>query len=233
MTAASFGAIMSIDTANLDNLEYLAIGAALSLFIAVMALIFGTLLGVVGAMGKLSKKRIPRYIATTYVEIFRGTPMLLQIIFFFVALPLLVKSITGVRWTPEPVFIGILALTINSGAYSTELIRSGIQGIDKGQTEAARSLGLSQWQTMRFIILPQAFKRIVPPMVSEFIVLIKDSSLVSIIGVYELMKRSRAIGARTYDAVTPLLLAGGLYLIMTLTISAFARRLERKLHESD
>ncbi|MDX1359480.1 MAG: amino acid ABC transporter permease [Clostridia bacterium] len=222
-----------MDTLNADNLKYLAIGAGLSLFIAVLALIFGTLLGVIGAMGKLSKKWLPRSIASVYVEIFRGTPMLLQIIFFFVALPLLVKSITGVRWTPPPLLIGVLALSINSGAYSTELIRSGIQGVDKGQTEAARSLGLSQWQTMRYVILPQAFKRIVPPMVSEFIILIKDSSLVSVIGVYELMKRSRAIGARIYDAVPPLLVAGAMYLTMTLIISRFAKKLEVRLNESD
>jgi polar amino acid transport system permease protein len=124
-------------------------------------------------------------------------------------------------------------MTINSGAYSTELIRSGIQGVDKGQTEAARSLGLSQWQTMRFIILPQAFKRIVPPMVNEFIILIKDSSLCSAIGVYDLLKRSRAIGAVTYDVVTPLIIAACMYLAMTLVISKFARRLENKLNESD
>lgn len=224
---------MSLDTINWENIQYLGIGAGISLLIAVTALILGTILGIIGAIGKLSKKRLPRYLSTAYVEVFRGTPMLLQIVFFFVALPLLVKSITGVRWNPPAILIGIMAVTINSGAYSTELIRSGIQGIDKGQTEAARSLGLSQWQTMRYIILPQAFKRIVPPMVNEFIVLIKDSSLVSVIGVYDLLKRSRAIGARVYDVITPLILAAIMYLIMTLTISMFARRLERKLNESD
>lgn len=224
---------MSLETINWENLKYLGIGAGISLFIAVMALIFGTILGIFGAMGKLSKNRFARSVSTAYVEIFRGTPMLLQIIFFFVALPLLVKSITGVRWTPPAIFIGILAVTINSGAYSTELIRSGIQGVDKGQTEAARSLGLSQLQTMLFIVLPQAFKRIVPPMVNEFIVLIKDSSLCSVIGVYDLLKRSRAIGAVTYDVITPLILAACMYLAMTLVISRFARRLENKLNESD
>ncbi len=224
---------MSLDTINWENIKYLGIGAGISLFIAVTALVLGTLLGIIGAMGKLSKKKLPRWISTAYVEIFRGTPMLLQIIFFFVALPLLVKSITGVRWSPPAILIGIIAVTINSGAYSTELIRSGIQGVDKGQTEAARSLGLSQWQTMRYIILPQAFKRIIPPMVNEFIVLIKDSSLVSVIGVYDLLKRSRAIGAQTYDVITPLILAAGMYLTMTLIISKIARNLERKLNESD
>jgi len=224
---------MSLDTINLENIKYLGIGAGISLFIAITALVFGTILGIIGAMGKLSKKRLLRYISTAYVEVFRGTPMLLQIIFFFVALPLLVKSITGVRWTPPALLIGIIAVTINSGAYSTELIRSGIQGVDKGQIEAARSLGLSQWQTMRYVILPQAFKRIIPPMVNEFIVLIKDSSLVSVIGVYDLLKRSRAIGAVTYDYVTPLIMAAVMYLMMTLTISMFAKRLERKLNESD
>lgn len=221
------------DIINLTNISYLGIGALISILIAVCGLIFGTLFGIIGAVGKLSKKKLPKFLATVYVEVFRGTPMLLQILFIYLAIPVIFQAITSIRISPSPLLMGIIAISINSGAYATELIRSGIQSIEKGQTEAARSLGLSQSQTLRHIILPQAFKRIVPPMVSEFIVLVKDSSLVSVIGVYDLMKRARAIGATSYDVITPLIMAAVMYLMLTLTISYFARRLERRLQESD
>ena len=107
--------------------------------------------------------------------------MLLQILFLYIAFPLLMRSITGERFIPDPYVCGAIAMSINSGAYSTELIRSGIMGVDKGQWEACEVLGLNYTQTMKLIILPQAFKRIIPPIVSEFITLIKDSSLISVL----------------------------------------------------
>ena len=127
----------------------------------------------------------------------------------------------------------MIALSINSGAYSTELIRSGIQGVDKGQWEACESIGLNYVQTMRYVILPQAFKRIIPPIVSEFITLVKDSSLISCIGVSELLLRTQVMGANFSNYLVPLMTAGVMYLAITLTISYFARCLERKLAASD
>lgn len=124
-------------------------------------------------------------------------------------------------------------MSINSGAYSTELIRSGINGVDKGQWEAGMALGMSRSEIMKRLILPQAFKRIVPPMVSEFITLIKDSSLISTIGAIELLKSAQILGARYYNYIIPLLAASVMYLIMTITISIFANKLERRLSESD
>ncbi len=119
--------------------------------------------------------------------------MLLQIMLIFNVVPIIVTQITGEVFRMNYFLIGVVAMSINSGAYTTELIRSGINGIDKGQWEACETLGLSRWQTMRLVILPQAFKRIVPPLISEFITLIKDSSLVSIIGLVELLNSAKVI----------------------------------------
>ena len=124
-------------------------------------------------------------------------------------------------------------MSINSGAYSAELIRSGIESIDVGQWEAGKSLGLSRFKIMKLIILPQAFKRIIPPMVSEFIVLIKDSSLVSSIGATELLKGSQILGSRYYNYIIPLFMAAIVYLFMTLTISMLAKRLEKRMKVYD
>ena len=216
-----------------DNLIFLLQGAGKSLLLAACALFFGLILGVLGAAAKISKHKILRLIGNVYVELIRGTPMLLQILFLYIAFPLLMRSITGERFIPDPYVCGAIAMSINSGAYSTELIRSGIMGVDKGQWEACQTLGLSRWQTMRFVILPQAFKRIVPPLVSEFITLIKDSSLISVIVAVELMNSAKVIGNQYYEFMSPYCLAGLYYLAMTLTISYIAKKIERKLAVSD
>ena len=142
-----------------DNLIFLLQGAGKSLLLAACALFFGLILGVLGAAAKISKHKILRLIGNVYVELIRGTPMLLQILFLYIAFPLLMRSITGERFIPDPYVCGAIAMSINSGAYSTELIRSGIMGVDKGQWEACEVLGLNYTQTMKLIILPQAFKR--------------------------------------------------------------------------
>jgi polar amino acid transport system permease protein len=214
---------------NAENLWFLVVGALLSLLLAIGALIMGIILGIFGAMGRISKNVIARSISTVYVQVIRGTPMLLQLLFLFLGLPVIFKSITGNIFSPDPFVIGLVAMGINSGAYTTELIRSGIQSVSKGQLEAGRSLGLSYGQTMRHIILPQAFKNIIPPLVSEFIVLIKDSSLVSVLGAAELLRRARILGTRYFAIVPPLLAASAMYLIMTMIISKFASKLEERL----
>ena len=216
-----------------DNLIFMLQGAGLSLLLAAIAVCLGLILGTLGAAAKLSKYKILRILGNVYVEVIRGTPMLLQILFFYLAVPLIIQSITGERFNADPFICGLIALSINSGAYSTELIRSGIQGVDKGQWEACETIGMNYIQTMRHVILPQAFKRIVPPIVSEFITLIKDSSLISCIGVSELLLRTQVMGANYFNYLVPLVTAGCMYLAMTLTVSYFARRLERKLAASD
>ena len=221
------------DILTIDNLIYLFKGAMVSLSMAALSLFIGLIFGLLGASAKISKNRLLRILGNIYVEVIRGTPMLLQIMLIFNVVPIIVTQITGEVFRMNYFLIGVVAMSINSGAYTTELIRSGINGIDKGQWEACETLGLSRWQTMRLVILPQAFKRIVPPLISEFITLIKDSSLVSIIGLVELLNSAKVLGNQYYEFMSPYCLAGVYYLVMTLTISYIAKKIERKLAVSD
>ncbi len=205
----------------------------MSLLIAAIATAMGLILGTLGAAAKLSRNKFLNALASVYVEVFRGTPMIMQITFAFLALPALVTLILGRPIRFNPLITGIAAISTNSGAYTTELIRSGINGVDKGQFEAADTLGLTYRQKMRLVILPQAFKQILPPLVSEFITLIKDSSLLSTIGVVELMKSATTVGANYYAYLPPLTVASGIYLVMTLVISAISKMIERRLAVSD
>lgn len=205
----------------------------MSLLIAVISVTAGTILGTLGAIARLSHNKVANVIAAIYVEVLRGTPMLMQITFAFLALPAIIRMIIGHPIRFDPLVTGIVAIGLNSGAYTTELIRSGINGVDNGQFEAADTLGLSYKQKMKMVILPQAFKNILPPLVSEFITLIKDSSLLSTIGVVELMKSATTVGANYYAYLPPLTVASGIYLVLNLIISTVSRILERRLAVSD
>ena len=216
-----------------DIFLYLVKGAGMSLLIAVISVTAGTILGTLGAIARLSHNKVANIIAAIYVEVLRGTPMLMQITFAFLALPAIIRMIIGHPIRFDPLVTGIVAIGLNSGAYTTELIRSGINGVDNGQFEAADTLGLSYKQKMKMVILPQAFKNILPPLVSEFITLIKDSSLLSTIGVVELMKSATTVGANYYAYLPPLTVASGIYLVLNLIISTVSRILERRLAVSD
>lgn len=216
-----------------ENLSYLLVGAGYSLLIAFGALVIGLILGIIFAAMRISKNRILNTIAYVYIQLIRGTPMLLQILFLFLGFPSIYTAIIGGRITMNPVVVGIVAIGINSGAYSAELIRSGIESIDKGQWEAAKSLGLNHKQTMQYIILPQAFRRLIPPFVNEFITLIKDSSLIFSIGGLELLGRAKVLGSNTFRFIAPLVIAAIIYLIMTGVVAYFAGKLERKYAEND
>ena len=217
----------------LANILYLAKGALLSIGIAALSLLFGLILGTLGATGKRSKHSLPRDIANVYVTIIRGTPLLLQILIIFSVIPSMYTAITGKILRIDPLLIGVLAMSINSGAYQTELIRSGVNAVDKGQWEACVTLGLSNWKTLKLVILPQAFKRIVPPLISEFITLIKDSSLISCIGAVELLKGAQIIGAQYFDVMSPYMLAAIFYLVMTCVVSMIGMKVEKRLSVSD
>lgn len=217
----------------LANILYLAKGALLSIGIAALSLLFGLILGTLGATGKRSKHALPRDIANVYVTIIRGTPLLLQILIIFSVIPSMYTAITGKILRIDPLLIGVLAMSINSGAYQTELIRSGVNAVDKGQWEACETLGLSNWKTLKLVILPQAFKRIVPPLISEFITLIKDSSLISCIGAVELLKGAQIIGAQYFDVMSPYMLATIFYLVMTCVVSMIGMKVEKRLSVSD
>ena len=216
-----------------ENMIYLGKGAVLSIVIAAISLLVGLVLGVIAYLGKTSQKSILRWLANIYIEVIRGTPMLLQIMMLFTVIPAAYTAITGGVLRINPILIGIIAMSINSGAYSAELIRSGINGVDKGQWEACETLGLTHWQMMKLVILPQAFKRIIPPIISEFITLIKDSSLISTIGAIELLNSAQILGVTYFDVTTPYLMAMIYYLIMTIGISYIGKKIEGKLAVSD
>ena len=226
-----FSAFEKIFTAS--NLLYLLKGTAYSIGIALLSLLFGLILGILGSSGKNSKHTILKAIANFYVEIIRGTPLLLQILVIFSIIPSLYTAISGKVIRINPYLIGVIAMSINSGAYQTELIRSGINAVDKGQDEACQTLGLSHYQTMKLVILPQAFKHIVPPLISELITLIKDTSLISTIGAVELLKGAQILGANYYDVMTPYCIAGVYYLIVTILISFMGKKIEKRLALSD
>jgi polar amino acid transport system permease protein len=209
------------------SIPLLLAGAAVTIQITAISVGLGLLIGMFVGIARLSKLLPVRAAAAVYVDFIRGTPLLVQIFLIYFALPILL----GARI--DPFIAAITACSINSGAYVAEIFRAGIQSIDKGQMEAGRSLGMSWIQTMRHIILPQAFKRIIPPLGNEFIAMLKDSSLVSVIGFEELTRSGQLIIARTYGSFEIWLTVALIYLIMTLTISRLVNYLERRYKTDD
>lgn len=201
-------------------------GLGTTLLIAFCAILIGSVLGCVFALFKISEKRILRAIAEAYTTVIRGIPMATQLmIFYFV-----VFSPMGVS---NAVLVAIIAFGINSGAYCTEIFRAGIQGVDRGQMEAGRSLGLSWWQTLVKIILPQAFKTVLPTYTSEFITLIKETSVASFIAVVDLQKTCDNIRNATYNAWIPLLSCAVIYLCLTVGLTKLFAVCERQMAKSD
>ena len=207
----------------LESLPSLISGAWVSLQIAFFATWIDLTLGIASGCAERSQKKILRYSATTYATLFRGTPMLVQILFVYYVLPQF-----GIRISPF--WAATLAIGLNSGAYISQIVRSGISSVQKGQWEAAHTLGLSRWQTVRYIIFPQALRIALPGLGNEWITLVKDSSLASIIGVMELSKEGSVIRSRTYDAFSILLAVSCIYLILTTTLSCIVRNLEKRWH---
>ena len=200
----------------------LVAGAGITIEITALSVFFGMLIGIIVALVRMSDFKILRWLGNVYVDFIRGTPLLIQIFLVYFALP----SIIGHR--VDAFFAAISACSINSGAYVAEVFRGGIQSIDVGQMEAGRSLGMTWWQTMRYIILPKAFKRIIPPLGNEFIAMLKDSSLVSVIGFEELTRRGQLIIARTYASFEIWMAVAIIYLILTFTVARLTGLLERK-----
>lgn len=205
-----------------DSLPLLLAGAAITVQITAISVAMGLVIGCMIGIARLRKVKPLRYLANIYVDFIRGTPLLIQIFLVYFALP----AMTGNR--VDPFFAAVTACSINSGAYIAEIFRGGIQSIDKGQMEAGRSLGMSWWQTMRYIILPQAFKRIIPPLGNEFIAMLKDSSLVSVIGFEELTRRGQLVIARTYASWEIWMVVAFIYLIMTFAVARFTGLLEKR-----
>jgi His/Glu/Gln/Arg/opine family amino acid ABC transporter permease subunit len=197
-------------------------GMQLTLALTFASAIFGTLMGLLIALMRLSKSRVLAAIATGYVTLFRGTPLLLQILFFYSALPQMGFMLPGFPTV-------VIALSLNAGAYIAEIIRASIQSIDKGQMEAARSLGMSYGLAMRRVVVPQTFRRLLPPMVNEFAALTKDTSLASVVGILELMKISQHFVSSTFKVAQTYVWTGVGYLIVTVALTSLAGYLEKKL----
>ncbi|CAM4402658.1 amino acid ABC transporter permease [Paenibacillus tarimensis] len=205
-----------------DHWQSYASAAWITLKLSFFGVLLGTLLGIGFALMRLSGVWVVRFLSTAYIELVRGTPMLVQIFIIHYGL-----TQFGVDFAPFQ--SGIIALTINSAAYMAEVFRAGIMAIDKGQTEAARSLGLSKGMAMRYIVLPQAFRNMLPAIGNEFIIIIKDSSLVSVIGIAEIMNTARTLQGNLFLPLEPLLVAAGVYFVLTFTLSKLLGALERKL----
>ena len=204
-------------------------GLGVTLEVSFFAALLGILIGTIAAFLKLStrkngSKTIASRIASAYIDIIRGTPTTVQLLIMW----------SGILATcKNSVLIASLTFGINSGAYVAEIVRAGILAVDKGQMEAGRSLGLNKFQTMRYIIIPQAFKSILPPLGNEFIVLIKETSIIGYIGMMDLTKGAMLIQSRTYNAFMPLLAAAAIYLIVVMVLTFFMNKLERRLRTSE
>lgn len=210
-----------------NSLPLLLAGAGVTIEITAIAVGLSFIFGLITSVCRLSGVKILQVIAVCYVNIIRGTPMLVQIFLIYFALPMVIGERTN------PFVAAVAACSINSGAYVSEIFRAGIQSVDKGQMEAGRSLGLSWMQTMRYVILPQAFKHVIPPLGNEFISMTKETSLVSVIGFEELTRRGQLIIAKTYGSFEIWLTVAAIYLVMTLTIARLVSYLERRFATDD
>ncbi len=201
-------------------------GAGMTVFVALVSITAATILAGLGALARLSNNPMANGVASFYVSLFRGTPLLLQILFIYLALPQ-----AGIIL--DAIVCGIIALGLNYGAYMTEIFRAGIQAVPHGQTEAAESLGMDGRMTFTRIVAPQAFRIVMPAIGNDFIAMIKDSSLVSTIGVHELLWNAQAAGRPTYQSMQTLFVAAAVYWVMTIVFSYFQGKLERRMATGD
>uniref|UniRef100_UPI00403EA770 amino acid ABC transporter permease n=1 Tax=Paenibacillus sp. FSL W8-0194 TaxID=2921711 RepID=UPI00403EA770 len=206
--------------------SYFFTGVQYTLLLAVIGVFCGFILGMLVSLLRMSRIRVLRFIGSIWVEFLRGTPMLVQLFIIHYGLVSF-----GIKFSA--IESGAITLTINSSAYLAEIFRAGIQGVDKGQAEAARSLGMSKAMTMRHIVLPQAVKSVLPAIGNEFITIIKESSIVSFIGVGDLMYQAGAVNTITYDYLKPLLIIAVIYFIMTFLLSKLLGLFERRLRTDD
>ena len=210
--------------------EWRLTGLKTTLLVTVIALCIGVVLGLLIALirsthEQTGKLKLLNIVARVYLTIIRGTPSMIQILFFY--------SVIFATVNLNNIVIGGIAFGINSGAYVAEIFRSGIMSVDKGQTEAGRSLGLNSAQTMRLIIIPQAFKNVLPALINEMIVLLKETAIIGYIGTIDITKAATLVQSRTYDALVPLLSAAIFYLILVMILTYFMGKLERRLRKSD
>jgi len=229
----------------IQSLPLLFKGLELTMIITLGSVSIGCIFGMIAGLSRLSSKRWMRLLGTTYVDFFRGTPLLVQILLVYYGIPVLLQdgqaylmNTFGMsqllhNYAMPRLIAAIIACSLNSGAYIAEIFRAGVQSIEKGQMEAARSLGMTHGVAMRYIILPQAIKRVIPPLGNEFIAMLKDTSLLSVIGIIELTKSGMLVVARTYEAFAIYITVAIFYLVITFTLSRYIDYLERRLKTSD
>ena len=205
-------------------------GLWLTIEVSIISTLLGILIGLIGGLARLSSNPAFKWASITYIEIIRGSPLLVQIFIWYFVLGTLINTILdkyGINPIP-PLWYGVAALACFTGAYVTEIVRAGIQSIHRGQVEASRSLGMTYAQSMRYVILPQALRRILPPLAGQFISLIKDSSLLGIIAIRELSKATREVVTTSLQPFELWFVCALLYLVLTFTLSMFVQYLERR-----
>ncbi len=216
-------------------LEFVVDGILITIVVTVVSFVLVMIVGLLGGLGRTARNRYLRGGISLYVEIIRGIPMLVQLLFWYYALPQVIRgfgesigSVALANYTADPVVMAIVGLTIGYGAYMTEVVRAGIQSVPKGQIEAARSLGLTYRMAMQYVVLPQAFRTILPAIGNEFITLLKDSSLVSVVAVADLTRRGREFMSMTFIPLQTWAMVALLYLILTLLSARVVSWLEKK-----
>ncbi|KKY02809.1 arginine ABC transporter permease [Paraclostridium benzoelyticum] len=212
-----------------DYSQFFIDGTKITIGISICTLILGFLAGVIVCMARISRNKIFSILGSIYIEFLRGTPLLVQIYIIYFGFPTIGIKFPDVGPIPSEYISAIVALSINSSAYIAEILRSGIQSVDKGQMEASRSLGFDYSTSMRLVIIPQALKNVLPALANEFIVLVKESSIVSVIGIQDLMYSADIVKGNTYLAFEPLLVAAMIYFVLTFTLSKLVGLFELKL----
>ena len=221
-------------------LPFILAGSGYTFLVSVLAITLACILAVVGALGRMSTNPVFNAMATSYVSLIRGTPLLVQVYMWYLALPQIGKALEELGFhgiqpllTLPAVPAGILALGVCYGAYMTETVRAGIQSIKIGQTEAAMALGMTRGQTMKRVVFPQALRVIIPPVSNEFIAMIKDSSLVSLMGVWELSYRAVKIGRRHFQSLEMLIMVALIYWMMCILLQFVQERIEAHMARGD
>lgn len=204
-------------------------GAEFTIIVTASAVLIGIVIGLLMSLMKLSGNTLAKIVSNIYIEILRGTPLLVQIFLFHYGVSTMIGNITGEKFHFQILTTAIVVLGLNSGAYVAEIFRAGIQGVDSGQIEAARSLGMSRAQTLRYVVVPQAWKMVIPPLGNEFVMLLKDSSLLSTIGAMEIMKRGQIYIAKNFVPFSGYLAVAVVYFALTFTLTRFINGYERKI----
>ena len=213
-------------------------GMIVTVVLSLMTVFLGSIIGLVATFLQQSQKKSLKAVANIYTQVIRGTPLLVQLYIWLYGLPLIGISLPtlpflGDVYGSREFLTAVVALSINSGAYICELLRGGLESIDKGQMEAGRSLGLSRKETMKSVIIPQAIRVVLPGLGNEFIAMIKESSIVSVVGIFDVMYTSNIVKAATYSIFEPLIIVAIIYFFLTYSLTGFMKQLEKRLSVYD